>query len=96
MTCRWCKYKKPEPEAWSISCGALCPECSASEKATLSFDNGNGQTVGIWHNPDNSLYFEFNHEDGKTARYTLSEALLLKVGALELSDLPLNGERRDG
>ena len=93
--CRWCGHVVVKPEGYVFVHDRYspCEKCSATRFATLSFTQTGGDQVDIWHNPDNSLFIEFQQKSGKTSRYTLSEELLLKAGVLKLSDKVLNGRR---
>jgi len=92
--CRWCGHVvKAEGYVFLHDRYSPCEKCSATTVATLSFTQTSGDKVDIWHNPDNSLFIEFQQKSGKTSRYTLSEELLLRTGVLKLSDKVLNGRR---
>lgn len=88
MKCRWC-----EKEIVIVVAG-LCPNCECWTGITVQIMQGQGpRRIEIYHNPDNSLFFEFIASDEKTARYTLSPEILMRAGMLELSDTPLGGKR---
>ena len=88
--CRWCgierRFSGDFVELKACVCGA-------SNSSVLSIEQTSGHKFEAYINPDNSLFLEFTQKDGKCSRYTLSAELLLKTGALQLSDTPLNGKK---
>ncbi len=94
--CRWCSHIPGPPKGGVTGLSANyepCTKCKATSVATIGFTEPGGREVRIWHNPDNSLFIEFQQTSGKASRYTLSEELLLKAGVLKLSDTAFNGRK---
>lgn len=94
--CRWCEheYEIPPAVAGWITPDAPCPSCNAMQNPSIRATSQDGSpSVSFYYNPDNSLFIEFEHADGKTARFVLSEKTLLETGALKTSDVPLRGRK---
>lgn len=72
-----------------------CPECKASVHPSIMFatPRDDVRTV-VWHNPDNSLYIEFERRDGTYARFEISAKALQELGLLtHVANEPMNGKR---
>jgi len=98
IPCRWCGHQGPPTDGLVFVSTGDCQKCHAATSSAISITsglNGSGGTFHLWHNPDNSLFLEFENPDGKTARYTLSEDLLRKAGVLETSKEPMGGRANE-
>lgn len=90
-SCRWCGKK------FDLVFGRdeICPHCGAPQSEAFRVTTTSSQrSIILWHNPDNSLFIEFEQPGGKTSRYILSPEKLLELGLLELYDQPTKGRRK--
>ena len=90
FTCRWCSM--PNENVASM----VCRECGASQGIGVWFQDGAGgraKQIKIYHNPDNSLYFDFVTPRGGVSRYTMSPTELKKLGLLTEFNKDPEGKR---
>ena len=71
---------------------SVCTECGAIQPPVMKFGNVT-QGYEIYHNPDDSLYFEVVRLMGKSVRYIVEPEKLKALGAFLESMTPLNGKR---
>jgi hypothetical protein len=83
-TCRWCQERVDPLAADACECGAAGP---------LKMTNPDGSELGMFFNPDASIFFEFTAKTGKTVRITMSPETLVKLGIAEVFDSPPDGRR---
>lgn len=75
------------------SAGAACKHCKDSNTA-FALNNGNDGEIRFHHNPDNSVFVEFQKKDEPCARYTFSAELLSQLGILTTSEINMAGRTK--
>ena len=87
--CRWCGVEDGarDPEAMQ------CDKCGAIRKPVVTLADSPSFAIRVYHNPDNSLFIEFDNLNSKSMRYILDPAALMKMGLLQIFDNPPDGKK---
>ena len=89
--CRWCR-RQGQFQEQPIAVLNVCTECKAIQDPVLKFGNLE-QSFSIYHNPDNSLYFEVDKLLSESVRYILKPEKLKSHGAFISAREPMNGKK---
>jgi hypothetical protein len=93
-TCRWC-HRQGQFSEQPIAVFNVCTECQAIQDPVLRFGNVD-QSFEVYHNPDNTIYFEVTKLMGKSVRYTVRPEVLKSHGLYMEAMEPLNGKKYGG